>query len=150
MTGIAHEVRPMTEFRADYWTCHFVHMQCVAFCVSWAIYVCRTVPSIRAGWDNCPPPRKLNLLAFTRHCIACASRTWSQWRWFPVPLAQHAMMIIVSLFSRCCVLLCMPQNAPECTSEHLKNYQISWGACSQTLVQWRTTGQPCSHLQLIS
>ena len=37
-------------------------------------------------------------------------------------VAQQAMMILMmslDLLKKLCVLLCMPQNAPECTSEHL-------------------------------
>ena len=34
-----------------------------------------------------------------------------------------------TLLKRLCMLLCMPQNAPECTSEYLK---FPGGACPQT------------------
>ena len=48
---------------------------------------------------------------------------------YSVTVAQQAMIILMmSLFSRSslCLLLCMPQNAPECASEHLKlpNFQL--------------------------
>ena len=45
-----------------------------------------------------------------------------------VPVAQQAMVIIMKL----CVVLCMPQNAPECTSEHLKLPKFPGEACPQT------------------
>ena len=37
-----------------------------------------------------------------------------------------------SLLKKVCVLLCMPQNAPEGSSEHLKLLKFSGGACPQT------------------
>ena len=30
------------------------------------------------------------------------------------------------LLKKLCLLLCMPQNAPECASEHIKLLKISW------------------------
>ena len=46
--------------------------------------------------------------------------------------------------------LCMPQNAPECASEHLQLPKSPGGACPHTPLEWRTTWQPCSLLQLIT
>ena len=64
-----------------------------------------------------------------------------------VPVAQQAMIILMmSLFSRssACVLLCMPQSAPECI-------KFSWGCMPQTSLQWMTVGRPCgSPLQLMT
>ena len=36
------------------------------------------------------------------------------------------------LLKKLCVLPCMPQNAPECASEHLKLSKFLGGACPQT------------------
>ena len=68
-------------------------------------------------------------------------RTWSLWRWFLVPRAQQAMIIIMSRLmtfsqelSSVCFSVCltrMHQNAPECTRIHLrtpKTTKISWGS----------------------
>ena len=51
-----------------------------------------------------------------------------------VPVVQQAMMIFDDepLIKKLCVLLCMPQNAPECASEHLKSSKFPGGACPQT------------------
>ena len=40
-----------------------------------------------------------------------------------------------TLLKKLCVLLCMPQNAPECTSEHLKAPKFPGGACPQTSLE---------------
>ena len=40
-----------------------------------------------------------------------------------------------SLLKKLCVLLCMPQNVPECTSEHLKLSKLPGGACPQTTLE---------------
>ena len=37
-----------------------------------------------------------------------------------------------SLLKKLCVLLCMPQNVSECSSEHLKLLKFPGGACPQT------------------
>ena len=53
---------------------------------------------------------------------------------YSVTVAQQAMIILMmSLFSRSslCLLLCMPQDAPECASEHLKLPNFPGGACPQ-------------------
>ena len=51
-----------------------------------------------------------------------------------VPVAQQAMMIMMNepLLKKLCVLLCMPENAPEWTPEHLKLPRFSGGAYPQT------------------
>ena len=39
------------------------------------------------------------------------------------------------LLKKLCVLLCMPQTAPECSSGHLKLLKFHGGACPQTPLQ---------------
>ena len=54
------------------------------------------------------------------------------------------------LLKKLCVLLCMPQNAPECSSGHLKLIKFHEGACPQTPLQWTAAGHPCSLLWLMT
>ena len=57
--------------------------------------------------------------------VSCA------WRWFSVSVssASNEDYNDDPPLNKLCVFLCMPQNAPECTSEHLKLPKFPGGAC---------------------
>ena len=55
----------------------------------------------------------------------------SRWRWFPVPVSSASNDDYDDdlPLKKLCVFLCMPQNAPERASEHLKLLKFPGGAC---------------------